>query len=204
MAFKVARFQTSIAILNCAGAEKLPGNGALLYQSEEYPEPIYIQGAYMAEIEIKQLVARIKEIEQSLANKFVIPEAPTLDYDAVPDALSEAVQPDSEEEKEFVNIVLWTLEHDAISVEKIKRKFSMGNRANGIMDKLCEAGLVSTKFSNQPISVLPQSVEDLPNAVINLLTRGGVPSEKVAMAFSKRSSDDLAVSERGNSHDADY
>lgn len=202
MAFKVARFQTSIAILNCAGAEKLPGNGALLYQSVEYPEPIYIQGAYMPEIEIEQLVTRINGIAQSPANKFVIPEAATSDYDAVPDALPGAVQPDSEEEEEFVNIVLWTLEHNAISVEKLKRRFSMGNRANRIMDKLCEAGLVSTKFSNQPRSVLPHSVEDIPDAVMNLLTRGGIPSEEVAMAFSRRSSDDLAVSERGDSHAA--
>lgn len=191
MAFKVARFQTSIAILNCAGAEKLPGNGAMLYQSEEYPDPIYIDGAYMSAATVEQLVGRINETEQYLENKFVIPETAVLDSHTASDIPSEVVRTASEIEKEFVKIVLWTLEQDVIFVEKIKHKFSMGNRANGIMDKLCEAGLVSGKFSNQPRKVLPRSVEDISDSVMGLLKQNGISVENVFAAISNRTCGNL-------------
>lgn len=204
MAFKVARYQTSIAILNCAGAEKLPGNGAMLYWSEEYPEPLYIQGAYMPVDAVERLVGRIvriNEANQPFGNKFVIPETDRVDFFTPSDALPETVQADSRAEQNFANIILWTLEQNEISVEKIKRQFSMGNRANGIMDKLCEAGLVSGKFSNQPRKVLPLSVEDIPDAIMGLLTRYGYTIEDVAVALNKRNPTDPAVMERGDSND---
>lgn len=204
MAFKVARYQTSIAILNCGGAEKLPGNGAMLHWSEEYPEPLYIQGAYMPVDAVEQLVARIvriNETNQSFGNKFVIQETDGVDFFTPSDALPETVQADNKDEKNFADIILWTLEHDVISVEKIKRQFSMGNRANKIIDKLCEAGLVSEKFSNQPRKVLPQGAEDIPDAIMELLTSYGFTAEDVTTALNKRNPTDLAVMERGDSND---
>lgn len=201
MAFKVARFQTSIAILNCAGAEKLPGNGAMLYRSEEYPEPLYIQGAYISDAEVGRLVERINGTEQAIKNMFLIPENTALYLQPESDVPPEAIPATSGEESEFAKIIIWTLEQDGISVEKIKRKFSMGNRANGIMDKLYETGLVSEKFANQPRRVLPRSVEDVPAAVMELLTREGISAEDVAAAFNRRNSSDLTVTERRNSDD---
>lgn len=186
MAFKVARYQTSIAILNCAGAEKLPGNGAMLYKSEEYPEPLYVQGAFISDAEIGQLVERVNGTEQSTENKFLILETTELDSHTVAAATSEAVQTDSEDEKELANIIIWTLEQNEISVEKIKRNFSMGNRANGIMDELCVTGLVSEKFANQPRQVLPQCVEDVPDDVLQFLSRHGFTAEMVGAAINKR------------------
>ena len=204
MAFKVARFQTSIAILNCAGAEKLPGSGAMLYQSEEYPDPIYIQGAYMPMDIVGQLVARISETEQSLGNKFMILETTALDSHTASNMTSKAVQTDSEDEREFANVIIWTLEQDTISVEKIKHKFFMGNRANGIMDKLCETGLVSEKFANQPRSVLPRSVADIPDVVMELLRRQGISVEDVVAALNKRNSGNSSVMESRSNDDANY
>lgn len=176
----------------------------MLYLSEEYPNPIYIQGAYMPEEIVKQLAERINETGQYCGNKFVIPETAGPDSFTSSDALSEAVQIDSKDEKEFVEIILSTLENDTISVEKIKRKFSMGNRARGIVDKLCEAGLVSRKVSNQPRTVLPQSIKDIPDAVMEFLIRHGVSAEDIAAAISKRNSIDLVVMEGGNSNDTRY
>lgn len=202
MAFKVARFQTSIAILNCAGAERLPGNGAMLYQSAEHPDPIYIQGAYVSAAEIEHLVAHINETNQCLGNKFMILETTALDSHTASNMTSKAVQTDSEDEREFANVIIWTLEQDEISVEKIKHRFSMGNRANGIMGKLCETGLVSEKFANQPRSVLPRSVEDIPDVVLELLMRQGVSAEDVDKALSRRNFNNPSAKERGNSYDA--
>ena len=196
MAFKVDRYQTSITILNHSGAEKLPGDGAFLYQSAKFPKSIYVQGAYISDSEIAQLVDCIKATEQDLSHKFVIPEPAAVDPPALLDILSDTFQSESEVEREFVDIILWTLGNKEISAEKIKQKFRMGNRANKIIDKLFEAGLISEKFSNQPRKVLPQSVKDIPDNVMDFLTRRGISIEDVTAALSKRTNSNPAIGEQ--------
>ena len=161
MAFRVDRHQTSSTILSRGGAEKLPGEGAFLYQSAKYPKAIYVQGANVSDDEAAQLVERVKATEQDLSKKFVIPEA-SADSPISLIVPAYAVQTDNGEEKELASIILWTLEQEDVSSLKIMKIFRMGNRANEIMDKLYELGLISEKFANQPRRVLPQSVEDVP------------------------------------------
>lgn len=186
MAFKVARLQTSITVLNCTGAEKLPGNGAMLYTSMEHPDPMYIQGANISTEEIEQLIARIITANQDLNNKFLVPEFVPPEDNSIADTLLDEVQDDHEKQQEFAKIILWTLSCSDVSVDQIKRRFSMGNRANGIMAELCKKGLVSEKFANQPRQVLPQSIEDIPETVLQLLISQGFSTEAVNAAISKR------------------
>jgi len=191
MIFKVARLQTSIAVLNCAGAEKLPGNGAMLYQSMEYPEPIRIQGAYISDVEAEQQMKNIMAVSQDLSNKFVIPEFIPSKDNAILDILPDTVQDDSELQQEFAEIIMWALRNTTVSAEKLKQNFSMGNRASEIMDKLCEWGIVSEKFSKQPRKVLPQAIEDIPDAVLQFLENRGFPAEAVTDAINKRPCDNM-------------
>ena len=72
----------------------------------------------------------------------------------------------------------------------------MGNRANKITDKLFEAGLISEKFSNQPQKVLPQSVEDIPDNVMDFLTRRGISIKDVTATLSKRTNSNPAIGEQ--------
>lgn len=186
MTFKVARLQTSIAVLNCAGAEKLPGNGAMLYTSMKRSAPMYIQGANISTEEIEQLIARIITANQDLNNKFLVPEFVSPEDNSIADILPGEIRDNHEKQQEFAKIILWVLGSSDVSVDQIKRKFSMGNRANGIMDKLCEAGLVSEKSANQPRQVLPQSIEDIPDAILRFLTSQGFSSKDVDAAINKR------------------
>ena len=201
MAFKVARFQTSSAILNHGGAEKLPGDGAMLYQSAKYPEAIYVQGAYISNDEAAQLIERVKAAEQDLSCKFVIPEAAVSDFTASLSIPEDTVQTGNKEEQEFASIILWTLARKEISASQIKQDFHMGNRANEFIDKLCEAGLISEKFSNQPRKVIPQSVEDIPEEVMNFLKRQGKSIDDVTAAISKRNPDSAAEHRNEHGHD---
>ena len=204
MAFRVDRHQTSSTILNHGGAEKLPGDGAMLYQSAKYPMSIYVQGAFISDDEVAQLVERLKAAEQDLSNKFVIPEVAGLDFPTPLSALIPAgtVRTDSGDEREFASIILWTLAREEISASQIKQDFRMGNRANEILDKLFELGLISEKFANQPRTVLPQSVEDIPDKVMAFLARSGKSAEDVATVLSKRSPDDAADHGEEHGHDA--
>lgn len=203
MAFRVDRHQTSSTILNHGGAEKLPGDGAMLFQSAKHPKSIYVQGAYISDDEAAQLVERIKAAEQDFSNMFVIPDIAESDFLASLSAPvpTDVVQTDSGNEQEFASIILWTLAREEISASQIKQDFRMGNRANEIMDRLCEFGLISEKFANQPRTVLPQSVEDIPGKVMFLLARWGKSAEDIAAALSKRSPDDAADHGEEHGHD---
>ena len=194
MAFRVDRHQTSSTILNHGGAEKLPGKGAMLYQSANYPESIYVQGAFISDDEAAQLVERIKAVEQDFSNMFVISDIAGSDFLtslSVP-VPTDVVQTDSGDEQEFASIILWTLAREEISASQLKQDFRMGNRANEIMDRLCEFRLISEKFANQPRKVLPQSAEDIPFKVKYFMTRWGKSAEDIAAALSKRSPDGVA------------
>lgn len=186
MAFKVARLQTSITVLNNAGAEKLPGNGAMLYTSMAHPEPIYIQGANISAEEIEQLTTRIIAANQVVNNRFAIPEYIPPEDNSMADILPDEVHDNHEKQQEFAKIILWALSCSDLSVEQIKRTFSMGNRANGIMDELYKIGLVSEKFANQPRQVLPQSMGDIPETVLQFLINQGFSNEVINAAINKR------------------
>lgn len=195
MVFKVARFQDSVTSLNCTGAEKLPGNGAMLYTSMTHPEPINIQGAYISAEEIQQLVSRVRAVNQDPSGKFVIPEYVPSEDTPMSGILPEDAQDNSKKRQELAEIILWTLGRSDVSVDQIKREFSMGNRANGIMDTLCKLELVSEKFANQPRQVLPQTIEEVPDTVLQLLADCGIPSETVSVAISNQPCGDLMIPE---------
>jgi S-DNA-T family DNA segregation ATPase FtsK/SpoIIIE len=60
IAFAVASQIDSRTILDSSGAEKLLGNGDMLYTSAEYNKPKRIQGAYLGEKEVKKVVEFFK------------------------------------------------------------------------------------------------------------------------------------------------
>lgn len=61
IAFQVATQIDSRTILDMGGAEKLLGNGDLLYLSAASPKPKRIQGVFVSESEVKRVVGFIKE-----------------------------------------------------------------------------------------------------------------------------------------------
>jgi S-DNA-T family DNA segregation ATPase FtsK/SpoIIIE len=65
IAFQVATQIDSRTILDMAGAEKLLGNGDMLYTSASSPKPQRIQGVFVTEKEVKEIVKFIKNENQS-------------------------------------------------------------------------------------------------------------------------------------------
>ncbi len=66
IALQVASQVDSRTILDSAGAEKLLGNGDLLFVSAESSKPKRIQGAYLGETEVKKVVDFIKKNNEPL------------------------------------------------------------------------------------------------------------------------------------------
>lgn len=186
MAFRCAKFQNSIAILGESGAEKLSGKGALLLKANDYPEPIYIQGAFISSDMLVQLVDNVKEREHDLDNKFLIPE---LDISELPMRICEDGNQICNKDKKIAQIIIWVLGRNKISANQIKNHFSMGNKAYNIVEQLCEMGLVAEKFANQQRRVLPQSLEGVPDKVREFLRRHGYTEDMVAEAIGNRDND---------------
>lgn len=69
VAFQVATQIDSRTILDMAGAEKLLGNGDLLYLSASSPKPVRVQGVYISENEVKSVVGFIKNQKNQAAEK---------------------------------------------------------------------------------------------------------------------------------------
>ncbi len=64
ISFQVASQVDSRTVLDIAGAEKLLGNGDMLFISAENIKPKRIQGAFISEQEVKRVVKYIKEIQK--------------------------------------------------------------------------------------------------------------------------------------------
>lgn len=184
MAFTCAKFQNSVTILGEGGAEKLPGKGAMLYKSNDYPAPVYLQGAYISPDETYRLVNYINSADHDLSNKFIIPEFDVSEQSTQEDEDFDNIQ---ERSKEMAEIIMWILEQNTISASQIKDRFPMGNRVNEIMVKLFDIGLITEKFANQPRKVLPQSVGDISEDVVKLLENHGYRRNDVSNAINKRS-----------------
>lgn len=89
-------------------------------------------------------------------------------------------------EQEFAQIIIWTLEHEEISALQIRQKFRMGNRVKAIMLRLYDAGIISQEFANQPRAVLPLSISDISDEIIELLERYNITNADIVNAIEKR------------------
>ena len=66
IAFRVPALMDSRTILDTSGAEKLLGNGDMLYLSSSSPKPKRIQGVFVSEMEVKKVVQFIKSQKQEM------------------------------------------------------------------------------------------------------------------------------------------
>lgn len=141
IAFMVSSSVDSRTILDSGGAEKLLGNGDMLYLGNGMNKPIRIQGSYISDSEIDEVVGYIKS--QGKPN-YLFHEKTLLKK------LSE--QPKDEL---FNDICNFMVEEGHISTSQIQRRFQIGyNRAARIIDQLEEMGYVSGQNGSKPRDVL--------------------------------------------------
>lgn len=154
IAFQVASQVDSRTILDMSGAEKLLGNGDMLFVSAENIKPKRIQGAFISDKEVKRVVQYIKETQK--------PDAPShYDEGEILESHSSSSQSldDSEEYrgekdplyKEAKQLVLET--HRA-SASFLQRRLSIGYaRAARLLDLMEEEGIVGPGEGAKPREV---------------------------------------------------
>lgn len=148
VSFAVSSGTDSRTILDQVGAEKLLGRGDMLYYPIGENKPVRVQGAFISEEEVENVVEFIKQSDE--------------DIDYSEDILNhinnevtnEAVITNEGDEllEEAIKIVV---EYQQASTSFIQRKLRVGfNRASRIMDELEERGIISEKDGSKPRQVL--------------------------------------------------
>ena len=150
VAFAVSSAIDSRTILDGSGAEKLLGNGDMLFFPSGFPKPIRVQGSYVSDKEVSAVVDFLKE--QNGAVEY---------SDEVTNKITTAVTSDSgqaggnERDEHFVEAGKFVIERDKASIGVLQRVFKVGyNRAARIMDQLYDAGVVGPEEGTKPRKVI--------------------------------------------------
>lgn len=150
IAFSVASGVDSRTILDMNGAEKLLGNGDMLFYPSGYPKPVRVQGAFVSDGEVSRVTEFLKEQNEDTG------------YDAEVEAkMSQPVSAaggasgGNDRDALFTDAGKFIIEKDKASIGMLQRMFKIGfNRAARIMDQLAEAGVVGEEEGTKPRKVL--------------------------------------------------
>lgn len=163
IALSVSSAIDSRTIIDSAGAEKLLGNGDMLFAPQDYPKPVRIQGAFVSDEERDKVVAFLKQQQSGPSYN----EEVTKHIDANPVGNKAGAAGNapggSEQDELFVEVGRFIIEKDKASIGMLQRVFRIGfNRAARIMDQLCEAGVVGPEEGTKPRTIL-MSMEQFEN-----------------------------------------
>lgn len=162
IAFAVNSGVDSRTILDMFGAEKLLGNGDMLYYPQGFTKPLRLQGAFISDDEVQNVVDYIKTNNDSATyNDKVtkIIESATQEG-SESTAISGASGLDDTRDAYFADAGKLIVEKEKGSIGMLQRYFKVGfNRAARIMDQLEEAGVVGPEVGTKPRSVLMSAHE---------------------------------------------
>ena len=157
IAFAVSSGVDSRTILDSNGAEKLLGKGDMLFAPQGYPKPARIQGAFVSDEEVSDVVDFLKN--QCMGNGSLYDEAIQNQIQNMGSGGSSGGTSGgdggSDIDEYFVDAARFIIEKDKASIGMLQRAFRIGfNRAGRIMDQLYEAGIVGKDEGTKPRKVL--------------------------------------------------
>lgn len=158
VAFSVSSGVDSRTILDMNGAEKLLGKGDMLFYPQGYSKPARIQGAFISDKEVSDVVGFLKN--QMIGN--VYSEAVEEKISNLGTAAGSGPSGTSGTERDqfFIEAGKFIIDKDKASIGNLQRVFKIGfNRAARIMDQLCEAGVVGEEEGTKPRKVLMSGEE---------------------------------------------
>lgn len=163
VAYQVSTKVDSRTILDCNGAEKLLGNGDMLFLETGLPEPRRVHGAFLSSDETESIVTFIKE--QGL--EMMALEGITQSSGEPTEAEVDFGDPLFKEACEVV------IRHKQGSVSLLQRRLGIGyQRAARLIDKLEQAGIVSPFDGSKARDVLVDK-----SFIETLFANAGRPTE---------------------------
>jgi len=150
-ALMVSSGTDSRTIIDSVGAEKLLGNGDMLFYPSGYVKPVRLQGAFVSDAEVQKVVnfwaAQAGEV--SYDNKIS-------DYiSVIPQGSPGAADADDGRDEYFVDAGRFITDKQKASISSLQRVFKIGfNRAARIIEQLEDAGVVGADEGTKPRNVL--------------------------------------------------
>ena len=153
IAFNVSSQVDSRVIIDGAGAEKLLGRGDMLYIPPDQAKPSRIQGTFVSDQEIRQLIGFLK--------KTGVAPVYTEEVTQVPTGVKTG-GPDGEEKDELFDEAIRTVcRYSRASASLLQRRLKVGYaRAARIIDQLERAGVVSPAEGSKPRDILIKNAEE--------------------------------------------
>ncbi len=150
IAFSVSSGVDSRTIIDMNGAEKLLGKGDMLFYPAGYSKPVRVQGAFISDNEISDVVTFLKENEDVAVYDTEVTEK--IENKLKSSAVSQ------ERDEYFEAAARFVIEKDKASIGMLQRMFKIGfNRAARIVDQLSDAGIVGPEEGTKPRKVLMSS-----------------------------------------------
>jgi DNA segregation ATPase FtsK/SpoIIIE and related proteins len=150
IAFSVSSQTDSRTIIDSMGAEKLLGRGDMLFLPSGRSKPIRVQGAFLDDDEVTDIVKFITDQMKANYEKSVIMNQ------------KETVSAPVESEDELYPDAKWfVIEEQRASASLLQRQFRVGyNRAARLVDDLEANGVIGPASGSKPRSVLIENHED--------------------------------------------
>ncbi len=155
IAFAVSSGTDSRTIIDMTGAEKLLGKGDMLFFPQGIPKPVRVQGAFVSDQEVSDVVDFIKkemgEVEYSTAIQAQVQSGGSGEGGAGGSGSQDEL---------FQEAGRLIIESEKASIGMLQRKFRIGfNRAARIMDQLADAGVVGPEEGTKPRRIIMSLAE---------------------------------------------
>ncbi len=152
VAFAVSSGVDSRTILDMNGAEKLLGKGDMLFYPQGYSKPVRVQGAFVSDGEVSDVVDFLKN--QAIGNVYSEDIEEKL-KNFTGGSGSSGPGGGTEYDAYFEEAGKFIIDKDKASIGMLQRVFKIGfNRAARIMDQLADAGVVGEEEGTKPRKVL--------------------------------------------------
>ena len=143
ISFAVSSQIDSRTILDMAGAEKLLGKGDMLFFPVDAAKPVRIQGAYLSDREVEDLVNYLKKQAEPVYNEEILSSAP-----------EEEMMPEMEDGL-LPQAVKILIESGHASISMLQRRLRIGYaRAARLIDIMERRGIVGGYEGSKPRSIL--------------------------------------------------
>ncbi len=158
IAFKVMNFNDSQTILSEAGAEKLLGNGDMLYKTARMSSTERYQGAYISSREVNNIVSYIKEhnaayFDDELKDYLDREGRPKQEESAM--SMADGGEENNEFDSYFLKALWLAVNSGGVSISQLQRRFQIGySRAGGLVDRMETMGFVSANEGSKARRVL--------------------------------------------------
>lgn len=155
IAFSVASIIDSRTILDCPGAEKLLGRGDMLFLTAELGKPVRIQGAFVSEDELKNVVEHLKGDEEPTYDESIVEKPTNGGTLNMFGGSADDQDPLFQEAKKSI------IDAGKASASFMQRKFKIGYaRAARLLDELEAAGVIGPADGAKPREILVTTSEE--------------------------------------------